>query len=153
MLKLLAAAGFDPVAQLGGHGWRGHRRLPFAFVFGRSHFTVSFFGANIYPENISVGLEQPRIRDWVTGKFVLRAVEGLKEQAHLAIAVELAPKVSADDGKRDAIARSVQAELERLNSEFKNFAPAEYRTPRVTLHPAGDPEWFPAGVKHRYTRK
>ena len=22
----------------------------------------------------------------------------------------------------------------------------------VTLHPAGDREWFPVGVKHRYTR-
>ena len=76
MLKFLAHAGFDPVKQLGGHGWRGHRRMPFAFVFGRSHFTVSFFGANIYPENISVGLEQPQIRDWVTGKFVLQAGGG-----------------------------------------------------------------------------
>jgi phenylacetate-CoA ligase len=40
----------------------------------------------------------------------------------------------------------------RLNSEFANYAPAEYRMPRVTLHSAGDPVWFPAGVKHRYTR-
>ncbi len=153
MLKFLAHAGFDPVKQLGGHGWRGHRRMPFAFVFGRSHFTVSFFGANIYPENISVGLEQPQIRDWVTGKFVLRAVEGLKEAAHLAIAVELAPKVADDEAKRSVIAESIRLELERLNSEFKNYAPAEYRLPRVTLHAAGDAEWFPVGVKHRYTRK
>jgi phenylacetate-CoA ligase len=27
------------------------------------------------------------------------------------------------------------------------------RAPRVTLALAGDPEYFPAGVKHRYTRK
>jgi phenylacetate-CoA ligase len=127
--------------------------MPFAFVFGRSHFTVSYFGANIYPENISVGLEQPQIGEWVTGKFVLRAVEGLETQAHLAVAVELAPGVTGDDSKRAAIARAIRAELERLNSEFKNYAPAEYRLPRVTLHATGDPEWFPAGVKHRYTRK
>ena len=31
--------------------------LPFVFVFGRSLFTVSFFGANVYPENVAVGLE------------------------------------------------------------------------------------------------
>jgi phenylacetate-CoA ligase len=54
---------------------------------------------------------------------------------------------------RATIARSIQAHLERLNSEFKNYAPAEYRTPRVTLHTTGDPEWFPPGVKHRYTRR
>jgi phenylacetate-CoA ligase len=153
MLKFLAGRNFDPVRELGGHGWRGHRRLPFVFVFGRSHFTVSFFGANVYPENISVGLEQPDIREFVTGKFVLRAVEGLKEAPHLAIAVELAPGIAGDAAKRSAVADSIRAALERLNSEFKNYAPAEYRTPRVTLHPAGDPDWFPAGVKHRYTRR
>ena len=153
MMHFLADWKFDPMAALGGHGWRGVHKLPFVFVFGRSNFTVSYFGANVYPENISVGLEQPGVRELVTGKFVLQAKEGLTEAPHLAIAVELAPKMAGDDGKRDAIARSIQTHLERLNSEFKNYAPAEYRTPRVTLHAAGDPEWFPPGVKHRYTRR
>jgi phenylacetate-CoA ligase len=31
--------------------------------------------------------------------------------------------------------------------------PPEYQTPQVTLLPAGDPDYFPVGVKHRYTRK
>ena len=153
MIHFLADWRFDPVRELGGHGWRGVHRLPFAFVFGRSNFTVSYFGANVYPENVSVGLEQPDVRDWVTGKFVLQAMEGLSEAPHLAIAVELAPTATGDEGKREAIARSIQTHLERLNSEFKNHAPAEYRTPRVTLYPAGDPAWFPPGVKHRYTRR
>jgi phenylacetate-CoA ligase len=153
MIHVLADCRFDPVKELGGHGWRGVHRLPFAFVFGRANFTVAYFGANVYPENISVGLEQPEVRDLVTGKFVLQAKEGLSEAPHLAIAVELAPTVSGDEAMRDTIARSIQTHLERLNSEFKNYAPAEYRAPRVTLHPAGDPEWFPPGVKHRYTRR
>jgi phenylacetate-CoA ligase len=46
----------------------------------------------------------------------------------------------------------VTVHLERLNSEFFNYAPAERRTPRITLLPLGDPEYFPANVKHRYTR-
>ena len=32
------------------------------YLFGRADFTVSYFGANIYPENVSVGLEQPSLR-------------------------------------------------------------------------------------------
>jgi phenylacetate-CoA ligase len=44
-------------------------------VVHRSAFTVSYFGANIYPENITVGLEQPKIKDWTTGKFVLEIKE------------------------------------------------------------------------------
>jgi phenylacetate-CoA ligase len=153
MLHALADWGFDPLRELGGHGWRGVHRLPFAFVFGRADFTVSYFGANVFPENVSVGLEQPGVRDWVTGKFVLQAKEGLSEAAHLAIAVELAPQVTADEDKRTAIADSILTHLCRLSSEFKNYVPAEYQHPHVTLHPTGDPEWFPAGVKHRYTRR
>jgi phenylacetate-CoA ligase len=153
MIHFLADWRFDPLKELGGHGWRGVHKLPFVFVFGRAGFAVSYFGANIYPENIGVGLEQAGVREWVTGKFVLQAREGLGEAPHLAVAVELAPQATADETKRAAAASSIRAHLERLNSEFKTYAPAEYRTPRVTLHPAGDPEWFPPGVKHRYTRQ
>jgi phenylacetate-CoA ligase len=30
--------------------------------------------------------------------------------------------------------------------------PAKHQLPEVALRQAGDPEYFPAGVKHRYTR-
>lgn len=153
MLHRLAEAGFDPRAELAPCEWRGVRELPFVYVFGRSHFAVSFFGANVFPETVAIGLEQPGIAPHVTGKFVLQAREGLKEAPHLALAVELAPGASADGISAEAIADSVLAQLLRLNSEFKNYTPAEYRRPRVTLHQAGDPDWFPPGVKHRYTRQ
>jgi phenylacetate-CoA ligase len=134
MLKFLAEWGFDPVAALQQEGTRGIHPLPFVFVFGRSNFTVSYFGANIYPENVTVGLEQPVIREWVTGKFVLQVTEDA-------------------DKKREAIASSILSQLLRLNSEFANYVPAEYQLPQVTLAPMGDPEYFPIGVKHRYTRR
>lgn len=153
MLRFLADWGFEPVAKLVHGGSRGVRELPFVFVFGRSDFTVSYFGANVYPENISVGLEQPGIREWVTGKFVLQSLENVDEIPHLAIAVELAPGVQPEDAKREVIADSMLHQLLRLNSEFANYAPAEYQRPKITLHAAGDPQWFPGGVKHRYTRR
>ena len=153
MLRFLADWKFDPLAALGGHAWRGARRLPFAFVFGRANFTVSYFGANIYPENISVGLEQAPVSEWVTGKFVLQAKEGLAGAPHLAIAVELVPGTTGDAAKQAAIEAAILAHLLRLNSEFANYTPSEYRRPQVTLHAAGDPDWFPPGVKHRYTRR
>ena len=49
--------------------------------------------------------------------------------------------------------QSILAQLRRLNSEFANYVPAEYQLPRVRLAPLGDPDYFPLGVKHRYTRK
>jgi phenylacetate-CoA ligase len=147
MLQFLASHGFDPTQELSNI-----RTLPFVYVFGRSFFTVSYFGANIYPENVTVGLEQAPICDWVTGKFVLQVKQGEDLNGFLAIAVELAPGIVADGGKQAQIAIAIRDQIRRLNSEFANYVPEAYQIPQITLHPMGDPEYFPIGIKHRYTR-
>jgi phenylacetate-coenzyme A ligase PaaK-like adenylate-forming protein len=153
MLAFLAERGFDPLAELRLHGERGIRPLPFVYVFGRSDFTISYFGANIFPENVTVGLEQPEISSWVTGKFVLESREDADRNRFLSVVVELAPGVESSAAKERTIAESILAQLRRLNSEFASYVPAEYQLPHVRLAPIGDPEYFPVGVKHRYTRK
>ena len=152
MLEFLAGYGFDPIAELQANNDRGVRQLPFVYVFGRSNFTVSYFGANIYPENVSVGLEQAEIQDWVTGKFVMQVKEDADKNRFLSIVVELAPGVTEDRASVRAIASSILIQLLRLNSEFSNYVPKEYQMPQVVLALTGDPEYFPVGVKHRYTR-
>ncbi|MGH1396969.1 MAG: phenylacetate--CoA ligase family protein [Trichormus sp.] len=162
MLQFLADWGFNPVEYLSSLkdedginpvSTRGIYQLPFVYVFGRSNFTVSYFGANIYPENVTVGLEQPVIQQWVTGKFVLQVKEDTDKNRFLSVVVELAPDVEASEDKRQAVANSILTQLLRLNSEFANYVPKEYQTPEVILTPMGDREYFPIGVKHRYTRK
>jgi phenylacetate-CoA ligase len=150
MLTFLADRGFDPTAELGGR--RDVRELPFVHVFGRSQFTVSYFGANIYPENITVGLEQTPVAAWVTGKFVMESREDTDRDRYLAIAVELAPGVPGTEQMRTAIAQSIAVQLCRLNSEFAHYTPPTQQLPRVSLYPTGDLEYFPPGVKHRYSR-
>ena len=139
---------------------RGIHRLPFVYVFGRSNFTVSYFGANIYPENVTVGLEQPGIKDWVTGKFVMQVKEDADKNKFLSVVVELAPRIEGSEEKLNALAKlsegiasSILSQLLRLNSEFANYVPKEYQTPQVSLASMGNPEYFPIGVKHRYTRQ
>jgi phenylacetate-CoA ligase len=152
MLAFCGRHGFDPVAELGGPGARGIRPLPFAYVFGRSHFTVSYFGANVYPENVTVGLEQPAVSGWVTGKFVLEVTSDADGNPYLSVTVELAPGEAGDAARERVLAESIRDQLQRLNSEFAHYVPAACQLPAVTLRPAGDPEYFPVGVKHRYTR-
>ena len=154
MLQFLSEYGFNPLEALSNKisNHRGIRNLPFVFVFGRSNFTISYFGANIYPENIKVGLEQPVIRDWVTGKFVMQIQEDADKNNFLSIVVELAPGVEASEEKKQAVADSILTQLKRLNSEFANYVPPQYQTPRVRLLPMGEADYFPQGVKHRYTR-
>ncbi|QUY43903.1 phenylacetate--CoA ligase family protein [Acaryochloris marina] len=152
MLAFLQAHGFDAITTLQQQGHAPIRPLPFVYVFGRSHFTVSFFGANIYPENVTVGLEQPEICDWVTGKFVMQVQTDADQNSHLVIYVELAPGQTASIAREHAMAQSILQQLRRLNSEFANYVPASYQTPQIHLLANGDPTYFPVGIKHRYTR-
>jgi phenylacetate-CoA ligase len=142
MLRFCATRGFTPPPG---------PPLPFVYVFGRSQFTVSFFGANVYPENVTVGLEQPEISGWVTGKFVLQVVEDANRDPLLTVAVELAAGETPSPARARLAAESIRTHLRRLNSEFAHYVPEERQSPRITLHLAGDPEYFPRGVKHRYT--
>ncbi|MBB4934887.1 phenylacetate-CoA ligase [Lipingzhangella halophila] len=148
MLAFCARHGLD----LGPDEVGSARRLPFAYVFGRSQFTVSYFGANIYPENVTVGLEQAEVSAWVTGKFVLETAEDADSDRQLRLVVELAPGEEPTVDRQRTVAESVRDQLLRLNSEFANYVPPERQLPHTALLPAGDPEYFPVGVKHRYTR-
>ncbi|GAB4813369.1 hypothetical protein N2152v2_000415 [Parachlorella kessleri] len=127
------------------------RRLPFAWVFGRSFWAVSLYGANVYVENIMSGLENEEVHNLVTGKFVLYVAEDPDLDKQLGVRVELARGVQASEEVRDRVARTVLQELRRLNSEYSNYVPTAKQLPWVTLHPIGDPAWFPGGVKHKYT--
>ena len=79
--------------------------------------------------------------------------EDADQNRFLSVIVELAPGVEGSEDQRQAITASILSQLLRLNSEFANYVPPEYQTPQVKLAPMGDPEYFPIGVKHRYTRK
>ena len=153
MLAFLKAHGVQSFSELGLDDGFQSRNLPFVYIFGRADFTVSYYGANIYPENVTVGLEQPGIMAWVSGKFVLETLETDDGDKYLHIAVELLPGIAPDDAMAPKIAFSIQSQLLRLNSEFANYTPVERQLPRISLHAfATNPEYFPVGVKHRYTR-
>lgn len=79
--------------------------------------------------------------------------EDADKNRFLFVVVELAPEVQESEEKQQAIATSIRSQLLRLNSEFANYVPTEYQMPHVRLAMTGSPEYFPSGVKHRYTRK
>jgi phenylacetate-CoA ligase len=154
LIAQLRELGFDAETEARRGGARGVRPLPFVYVFGRSHFAVSYYGANIFPDTVIIGLEQPAIRELVTGKFVLEVREDDDRDRALWIAVELSARgaEAAAEPLRDALAASIVAVLLRLNSEFAHYVPAARQRPQITLWPTGHPEYFPVGVKHRYSR-
>jgi phenylacetate-CoA ligase len=152
MIARVRALGCDPIRLAKEAGARAIRELPFVYVFGRSHFAISYFGANVFPEMVSGGLERPELAAHVTGKFVMEVVPDDDQNLELAIAVELAPGATGDVALADALAHAIVGELRRLDPEFAAYVPPERQLPRISLHPTGDPTYFPVGVKHRYSR-
>jgi phenylacetate-CoA ligase len=144
--------GSDPAADLRAEGSVPIRQLPFVYVFGRSNFALSFYGANVYPENVAIALERAEAARHVTGKFVMEVAHNDDQDPALHIAVELAQGIAASDELAHDLALAIRAEIERVNSEFLHYVPGERRTPVVGLLPLGHPDYFPVGVKHRYTR-
>jgi phenylacetate-CoA ligase len=153
MRARLADHQFDAETAVATAGLGRARRLPFVYVFGRANFTVSFFGANVFPETVSLALEKPGLRGWTTGKFVMEVKEGLAERPRFTVAIELADKEGADPTRIDLAEREILDTLLTHNSEYANYVSKEDQRPLVTLWSKGHPDYFPAGVKHRYSRR
>ena len=129
---------------------------PFVYVFGRSGFALSLYGANVYPENIAPALHRPEFAGQVTGKFVMELVDD-GGAPRLSVTIELArggatASPVATPALASQLGDAIEAELVALNSEYTNYVPAARRAPVVVLRDFGDPRDFPPGAKHRYTR-
>lgn len=151
LLAALVENGFDANANLPRNSWV--LPLPFVFLFGRADFTISFYGANIYPENISVALEKENIHAFVTGKFVMQIKTDELGNPTFHLLVERGINIEDSTELQNQIAHTVKAELLRLNSEFANYVPEKHQIPIVQTKTFAHPNYFPAGIKHRYTRK
>jgi phenylacetate-CoA ligase len=151
LFDALGTAGIDPFEDLDPSD-PSVLELPFVYVFGRALHAVSYFGANVFREMVSVALDGADLASRVSGKFVMVVDEDEARDAHLRIVVELARGVPPDEGLRGLVAEAVAASLVRLSSEYAAYVPPERRVPRVDLRPAQDAVYFPPGVKHRWTR-
>ena len=67
LLEFVTKHGFELPAR------EGHvdRRLPFCWVFGREHWAISLYGANVFVDQIMPAFEEDGVAEKVTGKFIL----------------------------------------------------------------------------------
>ncbi|MFH9016604.1 phenylacetate--CoA ligase family protein [Streptomyces sp. NPDC017943] len=147
---VLSAAALDAHRRAAGLTSPDVSCLPAVWLFGRDLFALSLYGANVYPETVAHGLEVPGVRAHVTGKFVMEIQRG--EQPRLHVVVELVPHADSDALDADEVTNSVMSSLSAQNSEYTQYVPPALKTPVIELRRYADPEYFPVGVKHRYTR-
>jgi phenylacetate-CoA ligase len=151
LLEALHREAVDPFEELAASDPR-LSELPFVYVFGRPLHAVSFFGANVFREMVSAAIDGEALAGRVTGKFVMRVDEDEDRNAVLRVMVELARGADGDGQLGAVIARAIAESLLRLSSEYRAYVPAERQVPQVELRGFGDAQYFPLGVKHRWTR-
>jgi phenylacetate-CoA ligase len=128
--------------------------LPFVYVYERSDFAVSHYGANIYPETVRKAIQHRRLEDFVTGKCVLEIQRNQKQDPELLVHVELKPRARATLALAKSASDLILAELLRENSEYRNnYEQMGKRIlPKIVLQSYEHPEYFRPDGKQRWIK-
>jgi phenylacetate-CoA ligase len=138
-------------------------KLPLLLLYGRADATISFMGANIYPQDVENGLydDSTRAAQLASFTLTLESVSGDETTQQPVIHLELRADVSLDDAEREAFAhdarRGVVAYLARVSRDFAQSLEESERTGdievRVHDHGTGPFAVENAKIKRVYLRK
>jgi len=118
VMALCREAGLDP-SRNGAEGGQRPFRLPFLFVHGRSDSTISYMGANIYPEDVEQALfEDAALAERLAG-FCLELREIGDGAVRPCVHLEGVAERIEDESLKAAIRRRVVERLEANSRDFK----------------------------------
>jgi phenylacetate-CoA ligase len=130
------ADGLDPT-------WGRQLDLPFLFIHGRADSTLSYMGANLYPEDVGAGLDDGRaeaLRLGVTpGAFCLELVGDQDPRPCIHVEVDALPEPAQADRVRTVLTDAVRDRLARDSADYRAALQEDPRAARleVRLHPTG----------------
>lgn len=129
--------------------------LPFVYLYERSDFSVTFTGAQIYPEEIRRSLFDKSLEKLVTGKFTMIADYDRNAKNYLELNVELRKGVDESKELVQKITNLVVEKLLKENSEYRVLY-GEYKSklhPRIKLWPNAHPLYFSGQGKQKWVKK
>ncbi len=130
-------------------------KLPFVYVYERSDFVVSLYGANIYPEHIREVFLKKELAKFVTGKFTMEVKFGRLHDSFLLVNSELKRNVKATKKVSTLIQEAIIKVLLKRNSEFQNnytLLPKR-NTPKIKLFSYESEPYFKPGGKQKWSLK
>jgi phenylacetate-CoA ligase len=153
--KILADAGIDLRAEAEKVDVPLYE-LPFVYVYERSDLATTLYGLQVYPEYLREVMLSDEIQRYCTGKFQLITKFDAEQNQYLEINIE---KKRGIQELPNEFEKDLQAALEEAfqekSSEFRELSAFVKGRPlvRIVLHPCGDTEFFPAGVKQKWVKK
>ncbi|UWP87035.1 phenylacetate--CoA ligase family protein [Dactylosporangium fulvum] len=142
--EALAAIG-DPAARADAErAWRTDRmRLPLLFLFGRKDSTISYMGANIYPQDVEYGIYTGNPLAHLVQSFCLELAEQADLESRPVINLQLRERLTLSAGERQALADTCRdGVLRHLTQVSRDFAESLAEDPsaadlRVRVHDYG----------------
>lgn len=121
ILKICKDNGIDLLAEakkvgISGTVWK----IPFVYVFERSDMSVSFYGANIYPELVKKVVQNNIFNSFFTGKCTLEIKYTNKQNQSLFIHLELRKNITGDVELKNTLKTEIIKKLLMENSEYRN---------------------------------
>jgi phenylacetate-CoA ligase len=131
--------------------------LPLLFLFGRTDSTVSYMGANLYPQDVEYGLYQGNPHAAWIARFWLSLEEQPDLECRPTVNIELRDGHDLGPAQREDLARLCRQGLaDHLAGVSRDFAEALREDPAAgdirirVLDPGGGPSPAAGGIKNIY---
>lgn len=129
--------------------------LPFVYVYERTDFSTTLYGAMIYPEPVREAVQDRMLEHFLTGKFTMLTKYNKKINQYLEINLELQKNKKINNSfKRKALKKIFRTLREKI-SEFREISDhiKDRTLLKLVFWPAEHPEYFKPGVKQRWVIK
>ncbi|MBI4981034.1 hypothetical protein HZC30_05770 [Candidatus Woesearchaeota archaeon] len=109
--------------------------LPFLCIFGRSDGTLSFDGANVFPDQIEGGILKDKELARIINRFKFEKKYDKKHTAEFHILVELKKGGIANPNIKTKLSRSILEHLQEVNPDFReSYSKNKTLAPKISLY-------------------
>lgn len=126
--------------------------LPLVYLYERADLSTKLYGAIIFPEHVKIGLQNPELEKFITGRFTMTTEHDEQHNEYLEINIELQRGVNDGESIRAVLVESVVKSLSASSGEYQNnYANMHDRVaPRIVFWPHEHPKYFQSGVKQKW---
>ena len=114
--------------------------LPFLFIFGRSDGTLSFDGANVFPDQVEGGILSNPELEKITHRFKMERHFDKKHDIEFRVHIELKQGVRLDSKLKPKYQSSILKEILKLNPDYReSYSHNPKVIPIIYLYPFEHP--------------